>query len=76
LITAIIVGGFAGFLAGKIMRGEGYGILANIILGLLGGVIGGFILPFAGLHTTGMIGDIVAGTIGAVILVAVFGKKR
>lgn len=76
MLAAIIIGGIAGFLAGKLMRGEGYGILGNIIIGILGGILGGFILGLAGLNATGMVGDIVAGTLGAVILVTVFGKAK
>ena len=76
MLAAILIGGVAGFLAGKLMRGEGYGILGNIILGILGGVVGGFVLMIAGLHAAGWIGKIVAGTLGAVILVALFGKKK
>ena len=72
----ILIGGLAGFLAGQILRGEGYGILGNIILGLLGGVIGGFLFSIAGLGPTGLIGEIISRTVGAIILVYFFRKRR
>ncbi len=73
---AILIGGLAGFLAGQIMKGSGYGILANIILGVLGSIIGGVIFGILGFHTSNLVGDIVAGTVGAVTLIALFGRKR
>lgn len=48
-IGAIIIGGIAGWLAGKVMRGGGFGVLINVIIGIVGGVIGNWligILPF------------------------------
>ena len=70
LIGTIIIGILAGWLAGKLMRGAGYGLIGDLILGLIGGVIGGWI--FAQLKVAGpegMIGSLVVATIGAVILV-------
>lgn len=76
MIWAIIIGATAGFLAGKILRGEGYGALGNIILGLLGGLVGSILFGLLGLGPTGLIGEIISGTVGAVILVYFFGNKR
>ncbi len=50
MILQIILGGLAGFLAGKIMRGEGYGIIVDILLGLAGGWVGEWVLGLIGLH--------------------------
>ena len=76
MIMTLIIGAFAGFLAGHILRGEGYGALGNIILGVFGGLVGGLLFGVLGLGPTGLIGEIISGTIGAVILVYFFGKKR
>jgi uncharacterized membrane protein YeaQ/YmgE (transglycosylase-associated protein family) len=63
MIWHLILGGFAGFLAGKVMRGEGYGILIDILLGLAGGWIGGWIggilhIPYFGYFITAFLGAI------------------
>ena len=72
-IVWIIVGLIAGWLAGQIMKGSGYGLIGDLILGLIGAVVGGWlfslILPSA--EPTGLIGSIIVATIGAVILVAI-----
>jgi uncharacterized membrane protein YeaQ/YmgE (transglycosylase-associated protein family) len=70
LIGTIVVGLIAGWLAGKIMKGSGYGVLMDILLGIAGGIIGRFVLGSFGLyHGGGLIMSIVVATLGAVILV-------
>jgi uncharacterized membrane protein YeaQ/YmgE (transglycosylase-associated protein family) len=60
----------AGFLAGQLMKGGGYGVLADIILGLLGAVLGGWLFGMLGVGAgNGMIGSIIVAFIGAVILI-------
>jgi uncharacterized membrane protein YeaQ/YmgE (transglycosylase-associated protein family) len=70
LIAWIIIGLIAGFLAGKIMRGGGYGIVSDIIIGLIGALIGGFvanlIIPNA---QFGLIGSIIVSLIGACLFI-------
>ena len=68
LIGSIIVGCIAGFLAGKIMKGKGYGCLLNIVLGIVGGVIGGKALEVCGIEWGGLIGQIGTAIIGAVLI--------
>ena len=69
-LTWIVVGLIAGWLAGRVMKGGGYGILVDIILGILGGFVGGAIFGFLGIwHGGGMIGSIIVAFVGAVILV-------
>jgi uncharacterized membrane protein YeaQ/YmgE (transglycosylase-associated protein family) len=70
LIWWIIVGLIAGWLAGKIMKGSGYGTLADIVLGMVGAVVGGFILRILGFYSSGgLISSILVATLGAVVLV-------
>ncbi|HEY5062843.1 MAG TPA: GlsB/YeaQ/YmgE family stress response membrane protein [Gemmatimonadaceae bacterium] len=69
MLTSICVGIIAGFLAGKIMKGAGYGIIVDLILGLLGGFVGGWIFGMLGIGGGGIIWRIVISTVGAVILV-------
>ncbi len=65
------IGALAGFLAGKIMKGKGFGILSNIIIGIVGAVIGGYVFGMLGISAGGMIGSLVTATAGAVILLFV-----
>jgi len=66
----ILTGLIAGWLAGKVMKGGGYGIVMDIVLGLLGGVVGGFVFGLLGLsHNGGLIPSILVAFVGAVILV-------
>ena len=69
MIRAIIVGLIAGWMAGKLMRGYGYGAIADILLGLVG-VVGGIIFRAFGLHPYHALGSLTISTIGAMLLVA------
>lgn len=67
----IIVGLLAGWLAGKITRGHGFGCIVNILLGLIGAVIGGWIFTRLGVSALGFFGSLAAATVGAILLVAI-----
>jgi len=68
----IIVGLIAGWLAGQVMKGGGYGVLVDIIHGLLGGLLGGWLFGQLGIWSGGgMVGSIIVAFIGAVILVGI-----
>jgi len=67
----VLIGLLAGWLSGKVTRGSGFGLLANIFLGLVGAVIGGWIFQRLDIHVGGFIGSLAAATVGAAILVAV-----
>jgi uncharacterized membrane protein YeaQ/YmgE (transglycosylase-associated protein family) len=69
LVYAIIVGLIAGWLAGQVMKGGGYGVFVDIILGILGGIVGRWVFALLGLRAGGLIGSIVVSFTGAVILV-------
>ncbi len=68
-LGAVIIGLIAGWIAGKLMRGRGYGIIADIVLGLIGAVIGDWIFGQLGIRTTGHLGFLAMATVGAVLLV-------
>ena len=55
----IIIGIAAGFLAGKIMRGGGFGVIINLILGIVGGVLGGGVFGLLGIAASGIIGSLI-----------------
>ena len=60
----------AGMFAGRIMRGRGYGPIADILLGLAGGIVGHFLFGLIGVSVGGgILGSLIVGTIGAVVLV-------
>ena len=67
----IMIGLIAGWLAGTIARGRGFGCITDVILGLVGAVIGGWIFTQLGIRTFGFWGSLAAATVGAVLLVAV-----
>lgn len=64
----IIIGILAGFIAGKLMRGGGFGILVNLVVGIIGAVLGGWVFGLLGIAAGGIIGSLVTATVGAIIL--------
>lgn len=71
ILAWLLLGLIAGWLAGKIARGRGYGCITDIILGLVGAVIGGWIFTRLGILGGGFLYSLAAATLGAVILVAI-----
>ena len=69
-IAAIIIGGIAGWLAEQFMKSQ-MGILMNIVLGIVGAAVANWLLSFLGVSFGGWIGYLIAGFIGACILIAV-----
>jgi len=71
LIAWLVVGLIAGWLAGQFMRGGGYGLVGDIVLGIIGAFVGGFIFSFfVPGASVGLIGSIIVAFVGAVILIA------
>lgn len=72
LLAWLVVGLVAGFLASRVMRGGGYGIIGDIVVGIVGAFLGGWLSGFLGFGDTyGLIGSIVIAFIGACILIAI-----
>lgn len=67
----IIVGLLAGWIAGTVTRGRGFGCVVNILLGLVGAVLGGWIFTRLGISALGFFGSLAAATVGAILLVAI-----
>lgn len=79
LIIWLIVGGVAGFLAGLIVKGYGFGIIGNIVVGIVGAVLAGWLLPQLGVGFSvinPLVTSILYATIGAVILLVLIGLVR
>jgi uncharacterized membrane protein YeaQ/YmgE (transglycosylase-associated protein family) len=82
-VIAVLVWALIGYMAGRITRGEGFGWIGNVIVGLVGGMVGSFLfwlLGVGGLGRLPLIGGIVSGVVGAVVIVAIVnalnGSKR
>ena len=72
LLVILFVGLVAGWLAGQIVRGTGFGIIGDLIVGILGAFVGSWLLPQLGIHLgIGVISAIINATIGAVLLLLV-----
>jgi uncharacterized membrane protein YeaQ/YmgE (transglycosylase-associated protein family) len=76
LVWQIVIGILAGFLAGTIMRGKGYGVLMDLLLGIVGSILGGTVFGLLGLYSSGLIGQLVVATAGAVLLIVIVRKIR
>ena len=77
LIILLIIGAIAGWLAGTIVKGYGFGLIGNIIVGVIGAFIGGWLFPSLGLwDLPGIVGVIVSATLGAIILLVIIGLIR
>jgi uncharacterized membrane protein YeaQ/YmgE (transglycosylase-associated protein family) len=72
LLVILLVGLIAGWLAGQIVRGTGFGLVADLCLGIIGAFIGDWLLPRLGIHLgSGILAAIIAATIGAVLLLVI-----
>jgi uncharacterized membrane protein YeaQ/YmgE (transglycosylase-associated protein family) len=68
-LLPVMVWMLAGMLAGRLMRGRGYGPIGDVLLGLVGGIVGSIVLSVFGIQLGGIVGALVAGTVGAVMVV-------
>ena len=74
LVLFLVVGALAGWLAGQIMKGRGFGLLGNIVIGIVGAYIGGNLLGWLGMSMGGgLIGSLITAVIGAVVLLFIVG---
>lgn len=68
MLWFLIIGIVAGWLAGQISRGHGFGLLGDMIVGVVGAFLGGFLFNLIGINAYGTIGSIIVATIGSVVL--------
>ncbi len=76
IIAFLAIGAIAGWLAGNIMKGGGFGLLANIVVGVIGAIIGGFVFTLVGITTSGLLGSIISATAGAALLLFIIGAIK
>jgi len=69
IVWFILIGLVAGWVAGKLMKGKGFGFLGNIVVGVIGALVGGFLFRELGIYPSGgLVASLVVATVGAVIL--------
>ena len=72
IIVILFVGLVAGWLAGKIVRGTGFGIIGDILVGIAGALVASFLFPKLGIHIgTGLVSEIIYSAIGAIVLLLI-----
>jgi uncharacterized membrane protein YeaQ/YmgE (transglycosylase-associated protein family) len=77
LLVFLLVGAIAGWLAGLIVRGFGFGLIGNIVVGIIGALVAGYLLPRLGVGLpAGLIGEILSAVVGAVIVLVIIGLIR
>jgi len=70
-LTVLLIGLIAGWLAGVVMKGRGFGIMADIVLGIVGAVIGGFLFSQFGVSAYGFVGRLAIAVVGTIVLVGI-----
>lgn len=73
LVYFLLIGLAAGWLAGQFMKGRGFGLIGNLIVGVIGALLGGFLFGLLGIPAPGLLGNLISATIGAVVLLALIG---
>lgn len=73
IILFLLIGLVAGWLAGKIMKGKGFGLVGNLVVGVIGALIGGLIFNALNVTATGILGSLIAALVGALILLWIIG---
>ncbi len=69
----IIIGAIAGWLAGLIMKGGGFGFLINVLLGIIGGFVGGWLFGVLGINVGGNFGPFITSVVGAIVVLFIAG---
>ena len=68
-LWSILIGIAAGWLASQIMKGRSSGILTNLIMGIIGAILGGVIFDAVGLQAVNSLGRLISATVGAIVLI-------
>ena len=76
ILAWIVIGAIAGWLAGLLVKGYGFGLIGNIVVGILGAGVAGLLAPRLGLYTESFGGNIVASLLGALVLLFLIGLVR
>lgn len=71
LILFLVVGVVAGWMAGRIMKGGGFGLLGDMVVGVIGAFVGGWVFGLLGIATGGILGLLITALVGALVLLFV-----
>ncbi|MBO7445014.1 MAG: GlsB/YeaQ/YmgE family stress response membrane protein [Bacteroidales bacterium] len=78
IVLYLLLGAVAGWLAGVLMKGGGFGLLWNIIIGIIGGFLGGWLMSLLHIQKAGLLWELIVAVIGAMVLlfvISLFRKK-
>jgi uncharacterized membrane protein YeaQ/YmgE (transglycosylase-associated protein family) len=71
IIWFVLIGFFAGWMAGMLVKGGGFGVFGDIIVGILGALLGGYLFTFIGIYDTGsLFGRLAVATLGSIVLIS------
>lgn len=73
LAVFIVTGAAAGWLAGTLLKGHGFGLVGNVVVGIVGSLLGGFLFDFFGIQPGGIPGYFMAAVVGSVSLLVIVG---
>lgn len=76
IVLFLLIGLLAGWLAGKIMKGRGFGLVGNLIVGVIGALLGGFLFRILGMTTTSILGSLITAIVGAIVLLFIVGQVK
>lgn len=65
----LLIGLLAGWIAGLILKGRGFGVLGDIVIGCIGSLLGGFLFDLLGVHAGGLVGSLVCAILGAIAFI-------
>jgi uncharacterized membrane protein YeaQ/YmgE (transglycosylase-associated protein family) len=71
LLWFLVIGLVAGWVAGQFVKGGGYGLVGDLIVGVIGAFVGGLLFRLIGFAAVGLIGELVVATVGAIVLLVV-----
>ena len=69
----LVIGLIAGWAAGKIMKGKGFGLVGNLVVGVLGALVGGFLFTVLGFAAYGFVASLIMAVVGAMVLLFLVG---
>ena len=76
LFIFLLIGLAAGWLAGKVMKGQSFSLLGTLIVGVIGAVLGGFLFRMVGFTAVGLLGNLISATVGAIVLLFALQKIK
>ena len=75
-LLSILIGALAGFIAGKLTRGAGFGFWLNLIIGIIGGFLGGLVAKLIGFSAETLLAQLILAVVGSILLLVIVGKIK